>query len=133
MPEQKASNGNWSAFISSDLASIFGDEPWLDVQPNQEAQAEILMRIKPMKLAQFQQMAEQPATPERPVSNQNKAPPVIPADELESYCVKDLGSNINLDGVDPKAFLENVMRNPDVPLLIRVEAAKALLPSFSPS
>jgi hypothetical protein len=131
VPEQRPSNGNWSAFISSDLASIFGNEPWLDVQPNQEAQAEILMRITPIKLAQFQKLVEQHTDLVQVAVVQDPSPQASPADEMKFYCVKDLGSNINLGGIDPKVFLENVMRNPDVPLLIRVEAAKALLPSIT--
>lgn len=126
VPEQQGLSGNWSAFIHPDLASIFGSEPWLDVQPNPEAQAEILRRLRSMKFSQFQKLTGQRIDLDRGLPDQDHE--ANPEDEMKSYCDQDAGNSWNLGQLKPKGFLENVMRDPKVPLLIRVEAAKALLP-----
>ena len=39
----------WSAFIAPDLAAVFADEPWLDRDPGQDAQAQLLGRLPSMR------------------------------------------------------------------------------------
>ena len=36
VPQVQASGDTWSAFVSQDLASVFSDTPWLDVEPGDE-------------------------------------------------------------------------------------------------
>lgn len=106
-------SGNWSAFVSADLASIFGEEPWLDIAPNLDQQADILSRLKSMKVSQFHDALDllrgtpQPETPPAPSTVNASSEGVV---------------------VGPKAFLTQVMNDPAVALKDRIEAAKALLP-----
>ena len=122
VPAVHEDTGNWSAFVSPDLASVFGEEPWLDLPPNPDQQADILSRLKSMKTPQFRdalgllraapdaatQAAESRA--EQP-GNRAAAPP-----------------GYNTGKMSPKEFLMQVMNDPAVGLKDRMEAAKALLP-----
>lgn len=107
VPARDASTGNWSAFVAPDLAPVFADTPWLDIQPGAEGQADLLARLESIKPAAFEAalQALQPARPE--------APPPQPAGEAED--------------VDPRRFLQRVMNDETVELALRIEAAKALL------
>ena len=121
VPAIREGTGNWSAFVSSDLASVFGEEPWLDIPPNQDQQADILSRLKSMKLSQF-----------RDVMNLLSG-----ALTHETYPVGDAAnkprgsdaepSGYNTGTTSPKEFLTKVMNDPAVALRDRIEAAKALL------
>lgn len=112
VPALQAS-GNWSAFVSADLASIFGDEPWLDIPPSLDQQADILSRLKPMKVSQFHDtlgLLRGTPHPETPAVTSPASAPRGGAT------------------MGPKAFLTAVMNDPAVALKDRIEAAKALLP-----
>ena len=54
VPALREDTGQWSAYIAPDLAAVFSDEPWLDVCPSPDAQAEVLSRLKSIKPADFQ-------------------------------------------------------------------------------
>lgn len=114
VPALQAS-GNWSAFISADLPAVFADEPWLDLPPNPEQQADILSRLRSISRPQFQQAlallgtAPQPEDTAHPV----RATAATPAQEAEA--------------ADPRAFLLQVMHNPQIDMQHRIEAAKVLL------
>lgn len=111
VPVQQASTDNWSAFVAPDLAPVFADTPWLDIEPGADGQADLLARlhsIKPAALAAALQRL-------RPVSS--AAP--LPLAQLASP-----GSD-----VDPKRFLQRVLNDETVALALRIEAAKALLRS----
>ncbi len=122
VPAIHESTGNWSAFVSADLASVFGEEPWLDIPPNLEQQADMLSRLKSIKLSQFRDVlgllrgAFNP--PERPSALAVSEPGRSTA-ESPGY---DTGT------LSPKEFLTQVMNDPAVGLRDRIEAAKALLP-----
>lgn len=107
VPAQDGATGNWSAFIAPDLAPVFVDTPWLDIQPGAEGQADLLARLESIKPAAFDaaMQALQPA--ETMVS---PAPPAAITD------------------VDPRRFLQRVLNDETAPLALRIEAAKALLP-----
>ncbi|MDE2504304.1 MAG: hypothetical protein KGL18_15175, partial [Burkholderiales bacterium] len=46
VPAAQSAGGRWSAFVAPDLAAMFADEPWLDVQPNPEGQAQLLAPLQ---------------------------------------------------------------------------------------
>ena len=58
VPRQREETGRWSAFVASDLAAIFADEPWLDLHPSAEAQANVLARLECIRPVDFQAALE---------------------------------------------------------------------------
>ena len=110
VPAAQADSGLWSAFVASDLVPMFADEPWLDMPPNPDGQAQLLAPLKSIPPAAFELALQrlEPAAP-RPASN--------PAAQAAA-------------SLDPKRFLLDVMNNDSLDLALRIEAAKALLPSF---
>lgn len=100
VPSQHQDTGRWSAFVASDLAAIFANEPWLDIAPNPEAQATTLSRLECIKPAAFQAAMDRPEV---------------------------TGSSAPGKALDARAFLQNVMNDQTVELHLRIEAAKALL------
>lgn len=100
LPPGERGEDRWAAFVAPDLAALFEQEPWLDLPPGNEAQAELLARLRSMAPADLQRaLAQAPA-----------AAPAMPQ--------------------DPRSFLLQVMNDRAVDLHLRVEAAKALLPWF---
>ena len=106
VPAQQEPSGNWSAFVAPDLAPVFADTPWLDIQPSNEGQAELLARLESIKPPAF----EAALARLRPAAPQLAAP----ATQTRS--------------LDAKRFLQQVMNDDTVALALRIEAAKALLP-----
>ncbi|MBQ0958260.1 hypothetical protein KAK06_04765 [Ideonella sp. 4Y11] len=93
----------WSAFVAPDLAPLFAQTPWLDVPPGDDGQATLLAGLGSVsadRLTPLQPTAQPAATPVTAVAA----------------------------ATDPRAFLLQVMNDPAVPLALRIEAAKALLP-----
>ena len=118
-PPVERSPGCWSAFVSSDLASVFADTPWLDVPPGDEGQAALLRSLEPIPRPAFDAALEQLAAIGRDAS----VDPVTPA----SPGAAAARSLAHADA-DPVRFLTGVMNDEAAPLALRVEAAKALLP-----
>ncbi len=54
VPRLHVETGCWSAFVAPDLAAVFGDDPSLDIPPGDDAQADLLSRMKPITHAEFQ-------------------------------------------------------------------------------
>ncbi|NML44163.1 hypothetical protein HHL11_10410 [Ramlibacter sp. G-1-2-2] len=100
LPPFEAAPDQWSAFVASDLAALFSDEPWLDIPPGAEAQAELLSRLKSMKTEDVERVLAAPAAP---------------------------AANTQAPQQDPRSFLLAVMNDPAVAMHLRIEAAKALL------
>lgn len=100
MPPAERGDDRWSAFVAPDLAALFLHEPWLDLPPGSDAQAELLSRLQPMGVADLERVLAAPVA-------------AAPAAMQE-----------------PRAFLLAVMNDPAVDLHLRVEAARALLPWF---
>lgn len=111
IPGQQQDTGMWSAFVAPDLASIFSEEPWLDIPPSPDAQASVLARLESIPPATFDAVL-------KPLSPSFGAAPAMPAAAAPR---PDGGS-------DPLQFLRDVMNNPTIELSHRIEAAKALLP-----
>ncbi len=111
IPALQKETGMWSAFVTPDLASIFSDEPWLDLPPNPDAQANVLSHLESIQPAIFQAVLKQ-------ISPSVSAAPtgVAPASPPQE------------GGVDPFQFLHDVMNNPAIELSHRIAAAEALLP-----
>jgi hypothetical protein len=94
----------WSAFVAPDLAAVFAETPWLDVEPGEEGQAGLLHGLRSIEPAAFADALARLSPPA------GDAPAPEPA---------------RTD--DPRAFLRRVMNDESVDLALRIEAAKALL------
>ncbi len=105
-PRQVAPDA-WSAFVTSDLAAVFADTPWLDLPPGEDAQAELLGRLSPIPAQDLLVLLAAPNAPAAPAA---KAAPAPRASDDEA-----------------RQFLLSVMRDPAVELALRIDAAKALL------
>jgi hypothetical protein len=94
----------WSAYVASDLAPLFSQTPWLDVQPGDDGQARLLAGLGCVTPDLVARLTTSAVTPEMRLA---------PAH-------------------DPRAFLLQVMNDVSVPLALRIDAAKALLASPGP-
>lgn len=110
MPGEPVQPDQWSAFVAPDLAPVFADTPWLDVQPGLEGQAELLSRLHSIPADAFLHPA---IVTSNTVSQQ-------PA-EARAHAVQ------TGDGGAPRRFLLEVMNDTSVAMALRIEAAKALL------
>lgn len=128
-PQQQAATGRWSAFVAPDLAAVFGDEPALDMPPGDEAQADVLARIRCITSDDWRRVLPSPIQPLPPAlrpahalatnTQHALALPTMAATAPQAHC-PDAHD-------DPRRFLLNVMNDPTVELALRVEAAKALI------
>jgi hypothetical protein len=109
VPPAEMAPGRWSAFVAPDLAAVFADEPWLDLAPGADAQADLLSRLERTKPGDWKRALERL----RPVS----APGVTQTPAA--------------DRPDPRGFLLEIMNDRAIELSLRIEAAKALLPYFA--
>lgn len=123
VPAQQALTGNWSAFVARDLAPVFGDTPWLDIPPGEEGQATLLRSLdvtdQPLFDAALQQLAAG-ARPLHPLPSPHATSAPAP--------VRQTPPPVADTGGDAADFLRQVMGDASVPLALRIEAAKALLP-----
>jgi len=117
-PALQDDSGNWSAFVAPDLAAIFSETPWLDVEPGDEGQAALLRALQPIKPAAFDAALAGMRATARHAPAVAVAP--TPAGEAGAVVASD-GAN------DPRRFLLRVMNDETVPMGLRIEAAKALL------
>lgn len=107
----------WSAFIDPGLGSMFMTEPWLEMAPNRDRQADLLGGLRSMTTAEFEQaMARLDA--ERPIDEPQKP---------DSACSPATDASF----ADPREFLLAVMNDHRIATHLRIEAAQALLPYFS--
>jgi hypothetical protein len=104
-----ADGERWSAFVAPDLAPMFSDTPWLDVEPNPEGQASLLAGLRAITPEAWQR-----ALPVAMAAAEALAP-AEPAASTGRF-------------TDPRAFLLSVMNDPAQPMALRIDAAKALLP-----
>jgi hypothetical protein len=109
-PTQRATD-RWSAFVTPDLAAVFADEPWLDLPPSADAQADVLSRLQSVSANDWRQACEQ----------------LWPA-ETGTTATGAASSQPMARHQDARRFLLEVMNDPAVELHLRIEAAKALLP-----
>lgn len=115
VPAVQADTGHWSAFVAPDLASIFADEPWLDLTPSPQAQAGVLSGMQGIKPTDFLRALSRMQQPEKTEA---------------SHATRVTVSASQTGGLQPRRFLLDVMNDPEVEMHLRIEAAKALLPYF---
>ena len=127
----------WSAFVAADLAPMFDDEPWLGLAPPPDGQAELLARLRSIPLADVRRCLAlweaEAATAQPPAAMAASA--AQPRAPLETASVPNPVHNPAHNpscASDPRLFLQEVMTDPQVPLALRIEAARALL-STSPN
>ncbi len=122
----------WSAFVAPDLAPVFNAEPWLDIPPGPEGQADLLCRLESIKSADLDAaMLRLGAALSLPLPT-----PVAQTTRSEDAQALRIPRSADLPSasvaiaanLDPKAFLLKVMQDEGVDLALRIEAAKALLP-----
>jgi len=118
VPALQADSGVWSAFVASDLVPMFVDEPWLDVPPNPDGQAQLLAPLKSIQPAEFE------------LALQRLRPAAVPAAPGPGPGLASNDAAQTAPSLDPKRFLLDVMNNDRLDLALRIEAAKALLPHF---
>jgi hypothetical protein len=123
VPALQGATGRWSAFVAPGLASMFADEPWLDVPPGIDAQAQLLCRLESISAAEFARAKQELGLRDALASrNADQALAPTPGDGL------DAATGRADKEADPRRFLLSVMNDPAVPMALRIEAAKALLP-----
>ena len=118
-PALQAGTGRWSAFIDPTLGSMFVDEPWLDMSPNMDKQADILASLDSIKAEDFQLALltlRIPAAVEASPAPQAASPQARPASG-EAHG-------------DPQNFLLAVMNDTSEKTRLRIAAAEALMPYF---
>lgn len=124
IPALQPATGRWSAFVAPDLPAVFGDDPSLDFQPVDDAQAEQLSRLKSIAPEAWQAaMAQlQPVAPAA-----SGAAPVPAALPVQPPVASPSHTALNGPYQDPRRFLLDVMNDPSVALALRIDAARALL------
>jgi len=118
VPASRADSGQWSAFVAPDLLPMFADEPWLDMPPNLDGQAQLLVALKSIQPAEFALALQR-----LDLAAQAPAPAPAPA----SHAAVQANA-----ALDPRRFLLDVMNDDRLDLALRIEAAKALLPGCGP-
>ena len=136
VPALQAESGNWSAFLAPDLAPVFADEPWLDIEPNPVGQSDLLSRHDSIRPADFQIALGRlgPAAMLMKTETEPSTELMAPAvnTEARAACVDlpEIPPKPTTACLDPKLFLLDVMNNEAVVMSLRIDAAKALLPYF---
>jgi hypothetical protein len=118
VPALQAGTENWSAFVTQDLAAVFGEEPWLDLPPNRDQQAQLLGKLQSIKPATFLAAL---ATLQAPAL----APAPADANPAAAHVATVAEDTRHLS---PREFLMHVMHDPRVAMADRIAAARALLP-----
>ncbi|MCU0763026.1 MAG: hypothetical protein MUF76_08630 [Hydrogenophaga sp.] len=133
MPPQERLAGQWSAFVAPDLAAVFADDPWLDMPPGDDAQAELVSRLRPVTIEALAAVLRSgPGDP--PASAGRSLVAGNPSRELVTSPAHPLSSpagGFTWPSPGPqsaRAFLQQVMNDASVPLQWRLDAARALLP-----
>lgn len=120
--------GRWSAFVAPDLAALFSDEPWLDVCPSADAQADVLSRLVSTKVTDFQMvLLRLGAAADTTTSHLALAATESGGGKPGLEHTARSSSGVSLD---PRRFLLDVMGDMTIALHLRIQAAQALLPYF---
>lgn len=124
VPQRSEATGNWSAFIAADLASVFVETPWLDVEPSAEGQADLLSRLESIEDAAFE-AAMQALSPAPGGETSLAQAPSAARDHRPKEFVDPTSDT------DPQRFLQQILNDDSVELALRIEAAKGLM-RFAP-
>lgn len=142
-------NGHWSAFVTADLARIFADEPWLDLPPNELAQADLLSRMVSIPLDDFERACAQlrpsppapapasathtPTPDQHPQAAETAQAPAAPhGSSATGFMQSTAPTTAGGPWTNPRDFLLHVMNDASVDMRLRIEAARALLPQNYP-
>lgn len=117
VPPRPCGDGHWSAFVAPGLAPMFADEPWLDLTPSADAQADLLLPLRSIGPADWARAVAHLAPTD-----------AVPPDATPSAPTAALAVTALPTTDDPRQFLLAVMNDPTVALALRIDAAKALLP-----
>lgn len=109
----------WSAFVTHDLASVFGDTPWLDTPPGDEGQSALLRTIEPIQQVAFEAALDKFGA----LENAKPLEPPAPSERSGASATEIPGQRDS----DPSRFLSGVMNDETAPLALRIEAARILL------
>ena len=120
LPPRQTQADQWSAFVAPDLAPMFADTPWLDIEPGAEGQAELLSRLACIKPLDFQRAMGSLGLLGRSADRGSEVAPT-------NTQAVSTGPRL-----DPRRFLLDVMNDETVALGLRIDAAKALLPYMPP-
>lgn len=138
LPPMERLPSQWSAFVAPDLAAVFADDPWLDMPPGEDAQADLLAPLRPVAPDAVARLW--PAQPAEPsgvaarslvAASASRQISTSPGHPPGSHPVSVAPGGFTWPNPGPRsaqAFLQQVMNDASVPLQWRVEAAKALLP-----
>lgn len=124
VPASQPGGERWSAFVAPDLAPIFTDTPWIDMEPSDQGQAGLLERVASISPEALATSLAQLA-PVSPAGEPGRVHPGAPAAGSPGGAALAAGGHGPLS---PQAFLLRVLNDETAPLALRVEAAKALLP-----
>jgi hypothetical protein len=119
--------------VAPDLAAVFGDEPTLDIDPGDEAQADLVARGDCVSAAAWARahraLRQDAATAVPTLATAPGLAPGSTGDGVDGVTTDAARKMPDLGGPhdDPAAFLRAVMNDAAVPLALRIEAARALL------
>jgi len=125
IPALQPATGRWSAFVAPDLPAVFGDDPSLDVQPVDDAQAELLSRLACIQPDAWHAALAQLQTQASAVAVATAAPV---ATSTPGSSAGATHAALHGPYQDPQRFLLDVVNDSSVALALRIEAAKALMP-----
>ena len=134
VPARLPNSDHWSAFVTPDLAPVFGDEPWLDSAPNPMGQSDLLARLKSMPAADFLRVLEQLQPATTVIDAAPAADPAATAGAAQGGATERPAAAAAAAAAErqPRRFLLDVMNDDSVALGLRIDAAKALLPYVDP-
>jgi hypothetical protein len=131
LPPLALEDGRWLAFVDPALGGMFGDEPWLEMAPSEERQAELLSSFKSIKPADFARVLDELDPPGVVMPAFQGTLADFPRGAVgEAVRPEAVGLTVGGGFVDPKSFLLAVMNDPGARADYRLDAAKALLPYF---
>ena len=139
VPSLSTASGKWSAFIDPGLGGLFIEEPWLDMAPNMDKQADMLAGLESIKAEDFQRafgmLQSVPESDTGPGPASTELPGNARTGALaqpSSGAGRARSELLNVGGAysDPQSFLLAVMNDPSATARQRIRAARALLPYF---
>ena len=131
---QQPTGGRWSVFVAANLAPLFEESPWLDGPPTEEGQAELLARLRSTAAAPW--AAAQSLLELQPQPHSQALPQPVPGEPATAAGTTPRPQVATAARVAAhtaaQGFLLTVMGDATAPLVLRVEAAKALLADAPP-
>jgi hypothetical protein len=128
VPALQVNCTDWSAWVAPELAVMFTDTPWLDIEPVDDGQAALLRPLRPIRQAEFDAALARLHEPALRADAPANAPAAVPAREpAGASATPAIASAPTAEDDAPRRFLLRVMNDERIDMALRVEAAKALL------